>query len=232
MKTLALVPARSGSKGIPGKNIREFCGRPLLAWAVEVGRATCDRTIVSTDSDEYAAVAKRYGAEAIRRAPGLAADDTPMLAVVRHALAGLWLTEEWEPDVVVILQPTQPKRTVQHVVDALALLEDRKADSVVSVVEMPAHLSPDYVLTIGHSGQLWPHQAYRSEPYTLDAMVTRRQAADPSYYRDGTVYAVRTEVVDRHGLYGYRCIPLIIPAHESVTLDTEDDWQRAVSMVS
>jgi CMP-N-acetylneuraminic acid synthetase len=217
LTTLALIPARSGSKGIPGKNVRMFAGRPLLAWATKVGRKVCDRAVVSTDDPTYAAAGR---VDVILRPPGLATDETPMLPVIQHALKSL---EPWRPDVVVLLQPTQPLRTPGHVRAALKLLEETGADSVVSVVEVPPHYRPEYVMTIHGVGCLHPYLANDSNP-------TRRQDAQSAYSRDGTVYAIRRQTIEDGSLYGQDCRPLLIPRGESVNLDTEEDWTMAEAM--
>lgn len=211
MKTLALVPARSGSKGVPGKNTRDFCGRPLMAWAIQIGRLTCDETYVSTDDPNIGLLASQYGAKVIVRPAELATDEAPMLPVIQHALAALEGT--FDPDVVVLLQPTQPLRTAEHVRRAMTLLTD-DWDSVVSVVES---VSPDLISMI-YAGRL-----------ILPSEVTRRQDARPGYVRDGTVYVIRREAIDEGTLYG-DCRAMVIPAGESVNIDTEEDWRQAERM--
>lgn len=221
LTTLALVPARSGSKGIPGKNTRMFGDRPLLAWAIVVGRMTCSRTCVSTDDPAIGVLGAQYGAEVIVRSAELATDEAPMVGVVRHALEAL---RGPVPDVVVLLQPTQPFRTPLHVRAALALLESSGADSVASVVAVPAHQSPEYAMSITDGWLL---------PFLPEGeFVTRRQDARPAWYRDGTVYAVRPETIIAGTLYGRHCRALVIPSRESVTLDTEDDWMEAERLLA
>lgn len=219
MKTLALVPARSGSKGIPGKNIRMFAGKPLLAWAVEVGKATCDLTLVSTDSADYARIAESYGAGVIMRPPELAADETPMLPVIQHALASSWVGHgTWRPDLVVLLQPTSPLRTAEQV---RATLEIQGTwGSLVSVGRIPAHFAPDYALRI-EGVFLTGYQANESM-----STVQRRQDARPAYYRDGLVYVIRRQVIEAGSLYGRFSYPIFL-AEDSLPLDTEADWEKA-----
>lgn len=212
-RTLALIPARSGSKGLPGKNVRPFCGKPLLLWAIEIGLETCDRTVVSTDSADYAILASLQGCDVLERPESLARDDTPMLEVVQNALNAL------RSDVVVLLQPTSPLRTTEHVLEALRLLEVKQADSVVSVVQIPQHMSPDYSGSIKEDGRL------------VFSPAIRRQDTRLAYYRDGTVYVTRAEFIREGSLYGHKCIPLIIPADESATIDSEEDWKRAEAMM-
>lgn len=219
---LALVPARGGSKGIPGKNIRPLAGHTLIDYVARVVRdcGAIDRAILSTDAADIAAEGRRVGLEVpfLRPAP-LAGDDTPMLPVIEHAVAALE-SSGWSPDIVVLLQPTAPLRRPDHVRRALALLRDGRSDAVASVVALPPHLSPDYVMRIENGGLV---------PFLPEgARTTRRQQARPAYVRDGTVYAFWTRTLrDHHSIYGERCAPLLIPAAESITLDSEEDWAEA-----
>ena len=219
---LALVPARGGSKGIPDKNIRLLAGRTLLEYAARaaVDSGVVDRAILSTDSERVAAEGRRVGLEVpFLRPSELARDDTPMLPVIEHAVA--WLEASgWTPEIVLLLQPTSPGRRPDHIRQALTLLRESGADSVVTVVELPRHLSPDYVMRI-EDGRLVPF-------LPEGAHVTRRQDARPAFVRDGTVYAFwRRTLRDCHSIYGKHCRPLPIPARDSLTIDTSDDWEEA-----
>lgn len=223
LSTIAVIPARGGSKGVPRKNLRPLRGRSLVARAVEIGLATCSAVVVSSDDARINREAVEAGAGFVLRPAELATDEAPMLPVVQHAIRGL------KGDVVVLLQPTQPLRTAAHVLAALSLLAETDAASVVSVVEVPQHFSPDYVLDLGGMGEAWPWDDPGGD---LDRMATRRQTARRSYSRDGTVYVVRREVVEAGSLYGRDCRALVIQPGESVNIDDEDDWRRAESMVT
>lgn len=204
---------RMGSKSIPGKNTRIYKGRPLFAWAIKAGHKAASTVYVSTEDESMREMVEWNDAKFILRPLELAQDDTPMLPVVQHALSRM----PERPDVILLLQPTSPWRRPQHLFEALQMLQDGGADSVVSVVEIPQHYSPDFAFKIdGH--RLLPFH----EP-----LPARRQDCRPAYSRDGTVYALRPEVIDEGSLYGRDCRPLIIPATESVNLDTEEDWLRA-----
>jgi CMP-N-acetylneuraminic acid synthetase len=219
---LGLVPARGGSKGVPGKNVRPLAGRTLLDYTAGAARDSgiVDRIVLSTDSEEIAEAGRRAGLEVpfMRPAP-LAQDDTPMLPVIEHAIMAL-VESGWTPDVIVLLQPTSPLRRPWHIRDAVTTLRETKADSVVTVVELPRHLSPDYVMRI-EDGLLRPF-------LPNGAGVTRRQDARAAYSRDGTVYACWRYTIDRFGsLYGDRCHPLIVSAADSLSIDSPDDWAEA-----
>jgi CMP-N,N'-diacetyllegionaminic acid synthase len=221
-RVLGIVPARGGSKGVPGKNLRALAGRPLLEYtaraALESG--VLDRTILSTDSQEIADAGLGAGLEVpFMRPASLAQDDTPMLPVLEHAVAAL-AADGWEADVIVLLQPTSPLRRPSHVRDAVIRLRETGADSVVTVVELPRHLSPDYVMRID-DGVLRPFLPEGSR-------ITRRQDARPAYSRDGTVYACWRRTIERFGsIYGERCQPLIVDAADSLSIDSPDDWAAA-----
>ena len=222
MKILALVPARGGSRGIPGKNIRELHGKPLLAYTAEAARETnlFDRIVLSTDSEQIAEVGRPLGLETpFLRPSELAADDTPMLPVIEHALGEL-ANEGFEPEVIVLLQPTAPLRRPEHVRAAVQLLRSTNCDAVVSVVEVPKHYSPDFVLRLDGD---------RLRPFLPRGEgVHRRQDARRSFSRDGTVYAFWQRTLTKHGsIYGEDCRPLIISREQSINLDNEDDWAAA-----
>jgi CMP-N-acetylneuraminic acid synthetase len=191
-----------------------FHGKPLVSWAIEVGLRTCTRTVVTSDDPDVLRIAEGHGVEAIERPWDLAQDDTPMLDVLRHVLA----VETKSSDALVLLQPTQPLRTDAHVRAAVKLL-DRGVDSVVSVVPIPAHMSPDYAVTL-ESGLL---SAFLAKP------PSRRQDCRPAYYRDGTVYVIRWGLLRKGKMYGVS-VPLILGVDESVSIDTEADWTRAERM--
>jgi CMP-N-acetylneuraminic acid synthetase len=219
---LAIVPARGGSKGVPGKNVRKLAGRTLLDYAALAARESgvVDRIVLSTDSAEIADAGKRAGLEVpFMRPSSLAQDDTPMLPVIQHAIGAL-AADGWTADVVALLQPTSPLRRPSHVRDAVTMLRDTNADSVVTVVELPRHLSPDYVMRI-EDGVLRPFLAE-------GARVTRRQDARPAYARDGTVYVCWRATLEKFGnIYGERCQPLILDAADSLSIDSPADWAEA-----
>jgi CMP-N-acetylneuraminic acid synthetase len=219
---LGIVPARGGSKGLPGKNLRPLAGQPLLAYAARVAKESgvLDRIILSTDSVEIADVGRQVGLEVpFMRPASLAADDTPMAPVLMHAVETL-AGAGWLAEVIVLLQPTSPLRRPEHIRDAVRLLRESGASAVATVVELPRHLSPDYVMKID-GGRLKP---FLPEGQTL----TRRQDARPAYVRDGTVYACWRTTLERFGnVYGERCLPLVLDAADSLSIDTAADWAEA-----
>lgn len=221
-RVLAIVPARSGSKGVPDKNLRPLAGRTLLEYTADAARGSgvIDRIVLSTDSEAIAAAGRQAGVEVpFMRPAELARDDSPMLPVLQHAIGELE-RGGWSPEYVVLLQPTSPLRRASHVREAVDLLRRSGADSVVTVIEVPKHLSPDYVMRIDQ-GVLRPFLPEGER-------VTRRQDVRPAYSRDGTVYACRRDTLERFAsIYGERCLPLLIDARDSLSIDTPDDWAAA-----
>jgi CMP-N,N'-diacetyllegionaminic acid synthase len=227
MSVLGIVPARGGSKGVPGKNVRPLAGQTLLEYTARAARESgvLDRVILSTDAAEIAEAGRRAGLEVpFMRPASLGADDTPMLPVIQHVLDALASCGS-SPDIVVLLQPTSPLRRPEHIREAVAMLRETKADSVVTVVEVPRHLSPDYVMRINDG---------RLEPFLPEgARVTRRQDARSAYSRDGTVYAFWRATIERSGgIYGDDCRPLLLDAHQSLSIDTQADWDAAERLLA
>lgn len=224
LNVLGLVPARGGSKGVPGKNQRLLAGRTLLDYAAQAGRdsGVIDRLVLSTDSQEIAQLGACAGIEVpFLRSPMLALDTTPMVDVVTDAVLRL-AGEGWHPDMIVLLQPTSPLRRPRAVRAAVEMLIDRADDydSVVSVVAVPQHLSPDYVMHIEREVLLMPFLSDRPP-------ITRRQDARQAYFRDGTVYAFWARNLVSRDIYGAHCAPLILDERDSLTIDTEADWAEA-----
>ncbi len=228
---LALIPARGGSKSIPRKNIRPFAGHPLIAWSIAAARAAemVTRIIVSTDDEEIAAVARRYGAEVpFMRPPELAQDDTPDLPVFEHALRVLEEGENYRPEIIVHLRPTSPLRKVWHIDQAvLRLLEHPEADSIRSV--SPPSQNPFKMYRIGADGLL---QALVEVPGMPEAYNMPRQALPAVYWHNGYIDAFWADtVMEQHSMSGRRILPLTLSAEEWIDLDTPEDWARAENLV-
>jgi CMP-N,N'-diacetyllegionaminic acid synthase len=220
LSVVGLIPAREGSKGLPRKNLAPLAGKPLVTWAIEVSEASdsIDRTVVSTDSEEIATLARELAVDVLGRPPELAADDTPMLDVVLHALRELSGTE-----VLVLLQPTSPLRRAEHVDEAVRLLRETGADSVVSVVEVPHQFTPNSLMEL-REGRLTPLVA---------ATVTRRQDKPTLYARNGpAVLVLRADRVGSpEGLYGGDCRPYVMDARDSIDVDGPLELELAEALL-
>jgi CMP-N,N'-diacetyllegionaminic acid synthase len=221
VRLLAIIPARGGSKGIPRKNIHPLCGRPLIAYSIDAARASraIDRTVVSTDDDEIAAISGSLGAEVRVRPAVLAQDDTPTRAVLENVVAEL-AGEGYRPDAVVTLQPTSPLRTARHIDAAAALFAaDPRADSLVSCVEVPHVFHPSSVMRRTADGYL--------EPFLAEPQPHRRQDKTPVFARNGAaIYITRTLRIAEY-VFGGRLIPFLMDADSSVDIDTLDDLSLA-----
>ena len=222
MDVLGVIPARGGSKGIPHKNLTLLHGTPLLAYTCEQARLakTLTRVILSTDDPAIASYAHEQSIEVpFTRPQELATDDTPMVEVVQHVLRALG-AQGYLPDVVVVLQPTSPLRRATDIDEAVRLLVDSGADSVVSVVEIPHQFIPSSLFKL-EEGTLVPYQA---GPQPL-----RRQDKPILYARNGpAVLAVRSHVIaESRNLYGGVCRPLVMPWAVSVDIDGPEDLALA-----
>jgi CMP-N-acetylneuraminic acid synthetase len=218
MEVVALIPARGGSKGIPRKNLVHVGGRSLLAWAVEAAQESHSvaNVVVSTDDDEIAAEAERLGAAVLRRPAELAADEVPMVDVVKHALAELGTV-----DVLVVLQPTSPLRRAHHVEEAVTLLERTGADSVVGVVEVPHRFEP---------GSLMALEGERL--VRLGDSPLRRQDKPVLYARNGPAVLVLRPDQLGDDIYGGDCRPYVMDALSSLDIDSEDDLRLVESVLA
>lgn len=227
MKVLGIIPARGGSKGVPRKNIRLLAGKPLLAYTAEAALKSqrLTRVILSTEDNEIAGIAKQCGIEVpFMRPAELAADTAPTLPVVQHALTILRERGE-EFDAVCLLQPTNPLRRAEDIDNCIDLLERTGADSVVSVLPVPAEFNPAWVYVQGSNG-------FIALSNGEDEPIPRRQDLPAAFHRDGTVYVTRTSVImDRGSLYGSKVHAYKIDPLFSVNIDTEEDWNAVRSRI-
>jgi N-acylneuraminate cytidylyltransferase len=231
-ETLALIPARGGSKGIPRKNIRPFAGFPLVAWSIAAAKeTTCvSRIIVSTDDPEIADVARECGAETpFLRPVELAQDSTTDLPVFEHALEYLDEREGYRPDVVVQLRPTSPIRPRGIVDEAVRiLLAHKDADCVRGVV--PAGQNPHKMWRFAGEGQpMKPLLEVEGIPEPYNAP---RQILPPIYWQTGHIDAIRVSTIaNKHSLTGDVIYPLLIDPRYTIDIDTLADWAKYEALV-
>lgn len=225
---LALIPARGGSKGIPRKNIRLFSGFPLIAWSIAAAlqAKTVTRTIVSTDDEEIASVAREWGAQTpFLRPMEWAQDQTTDLPVFEHALKWLAENENYHPAAVVQLRPTSPIRPRDCVDAAVRILSDHPgADSVRGVV--PAGQNPHKMWRLPE-GENSPMKNLLDVPGIDEPYNAPRQILPPVYWQTGHIDAIRTATILGGSMSGRTVYPLVIDARYTVDLDSLNDWVKA-----
>ena len=226
---MAVIPARGGSRGIPGKNVRSFLGKPLLAWTIEVARESgvFARVLVSTDNEEIAEAGKRYGADVpFRRPPELARDETPTALVIRHAMEWCRSHNQELPEVVMVLEPTSPCRRPFHLIETAALFKQRAVESVASVSEVPHHYVHEKLLRLHPDGTMTG-----MDGTPIRDMRHRRQELPTYYAFNGLVFACRSALImrDPTTLWGERVTAYCIDRKYNLDLDVPEDWAVAES---
>jgi CMP-N,N'-diacetyllegionaminic acid synthase len=220
---LGLIPARGGSKGVARKNLAACGGKPLIVHSLDAAKGSkrLDEVIVSTDDPEIADVAVAAGVSVpFVRPSELSADDTPMLAVVRHAIDFMERAGR-AVDAVVLLQPTSPLRTAAHIDTAVALFEKQDADTVVSVVRIPHQFLPAAAMRMDGEGQL-------AFLFPDMARPTRRQDKPALYARNGpAILVTRATVASSGTLFGRRLIGYEMEAIDSLDVDDAADLRLA-----
>lgn len=226
MSVLALIPARGGSKGIPGKNLKQICGRSLVEWSIFHAQQSTlvDRVIVSTDSEQIQKIALNAGAEVPFLRPSELAGDTVLdYPVFEHALQWLRENESITPDIIVHLRPTAPYRCNGWIDATISmLLNTLDADAVRSVSEVTQH--PYRVFELDKYGMLVPvMQARHPNPALL-----RRQELPMMYFYNCVIDVTRAStIIDKKSMTGDRLAPWFMPADQVVDIDTPMDLAYA-----
>ena len=187
MKIVAIIPARGGSKGVPRKNIQLLAGKPLIAHTIEqaLQARQINRTIVSTDDAEIAAISEQYGAEVVMRPPELASDTASSESTLLHTLEYLQQTEEYQPDLVVFLQCTSPLRQPDDIDNAINVIIKDNADSLISLTA-----SEEFI---------WTKVGKEFTSLSFDYKNRkRRQELDTIYYENGSLYVFKPETLRKY----------------------------------
>lgn len=225
MKILVIIPARGGSKGIPGKNIKPLNGKPLIYYTIDCARAICaDEDIcVSTDDEKIISVVEKYGLKVpFIRPTELATDTAGTYEVLLHAL-NFYEQQGKHFDVVLLLQNTSPFRKAEHVMEALRLYTP-EIDMVVSVKECAAN--PYYcVFEENQEGYLHISKG--------NGNIIRRQDAPKVYEYNGAIYVINVDSLKQMPLYAFpRRVKFVMDAESSIDLDTMLDWKMAEMIMS
>ncbi|MFC1926569.1 cytidylyltransferase domain-containing protein [Chloroflexota bacterium] len=222
--TIAIIPARGGSKGVPRKNIRLLAGKPLIAYSIEVALKSklIDRVLVSTEDNEIAEIAAKFGAEVIKRPQELARDNTPSLPVFQHVIRYLDQEEGYHPETIVVLQPTSPLRTEEDIEQAMKKLSETNCDAVVSVCDLEH--PPDWMYVLdGDKLKYFIRDENR---------VHRRQDAAKVYRSNGAIYITRRDVIiEQNSLFGKDTRAILMPPERSIDIDSEIDLELAELLI-
>lgn len=227
MAIIGLIPARGGSKGIPGKNLALCGGRPLLAHTAvaALNAKSLDRVILSTDDPAIANVGKEWGLDVpFVRPAELASDTASSLSVMVHALK--WAQSGGtHVEAIVLLQPTSPLRGARQIDEAVALLLDSGADTVVSVVEVPHRFHPQSLMRIEKDAL---HPLIEGGDFVL-----RRQDLPTLYARNGpAILVIRPAQIATGHFYSGNTVPYVMPSIDSLDVDTPEDLELADAIIS
>jgi CMP-N,N'-diacetyllegionaminic acid synthase len=233
---LCVVPARSGSQAVKHKNIRDFLGKPLLAHSISQVRQSKHfdnmRIIVSTDSERYAAIARNYGAECpFLRPPELSGPLSTDVDCMQHCLQWLKEQENYVPDFVLHLRPTQPLRLIADIDTCIDIFKNKRHmyDSLRSVVEVDKSPFKMYTVKLEENADegptlrpLFPELDGLHEPFN-----NARQLLPRAYLHNGYIDIVNTEVLNKGFMSGEKIFPHIMKKEDTVDIDTEEDWVHA-----
>lgn len=224
MRILGVIPARGGSKGVPGKNIKLLEDLPLLAYTAQSALASklLTKVILSTDCPSIAAVAEQYAIEVpFLRPETLATDTASSIAVVQHAVSYLENQREFF-DAVCLLQPTSPFRPKGFIDKAIQKFIQDGADALVSVLPVPHEFNPHWVFEPNEKGLL--------QIATCDKeIIKRRQDLPQAFFRDGSIYITKTSVIKEGSFYGTKLSYLENHPDFYVNIDTLEDWEKATA---
>ena len=226
MNIVGIIPARGGSVGVPLKNIRPLAGKPLIAYTIEVALKSqmLDRVIVSTDHDEIAKISKEYGASVPFKRPASISEDVETELVLQHAVEWLEKNEDYSPDIIVLLQPTQPMRIVDDIDNSIKKLVETGADSVSTVTDIEGH-RPEWMLYLDNkTGKIVPYNT----PFVDDGVplikLIARQDFNKLYRLNGVVFAAtRKLLMEKCQLVGKNAYGIPIPEERALDIDTMTD---------
>lgn len=224
---LAVITARGGSKGLPGKNIKLLGGKPLIVYSIESANKSklITHTIVSTDYEDIAETSRRHGADVpFLRPAELAEDTTPHVPVMQHAIKFMEDKLGITFDYTVIFQPTSPFRTLEDIDGTIQKLIDTGADSAVSIVEVEGGSHPIKMKKLEGDTLL---------PYCIEEVEgTRRQDLPICYKRSAAIYAMKRDLIMNGRLFGDHIVGYIVPKERSIDIDDQFDFMKAEYMLA
>ncbi len=227
MEVLGFIPARANSKGIPGKNIKLLNGKPLIGYTIEEGKKSrINRLIVSTDSPKIAKTSQAFGAEVpFLRPAELSQDDSAIEDSLLDTINKLKESEGYQPDIIVLLQPTSPLRKADHINDCLDLLEEKKVDSIVSVSEPIEH--PAEMVYWDDTGEM----CFLSDLFFQEKKTQRQQY--PSFlFLNGAVFAFQYQsFIEKKSRFGDKTLPYRMRQIDSIDIDSKGDFTIAEAIL-
>lgn len=223
MKILGIIPARSGSKGVPGKNIKLLGNKPLIQFTIEAALASksLHTVMVSTDGEDIANVCRSAGAEVpFIRPANLALDTTSSIDVVIHVLE-YYRSLQDSFDAICLLQPTSPFRPTGFIDSCVQQFIDSQADALISVLPVPHEYNPHWTFE-SKEGSYLKIATGESE------IIKRRQDLPQAYFRDGSVYLTQSDIIlQQKSFLGQKTAFKVSDPARYVNIDTPDDWEKA-----
>jgi N-acylneuraminate cytidylyltransferase/CMP-N,N'-diacetyllegionaminic acid synthase len=223
VEILAIIPARGGSKRVPGKNIRNFCRKPLIAWTIEAAKNSnlINRVIVSTNDKKIVAVSKKYGAEVpFIRPEELSTHTATTMAVIEHSLSFMKKRDNYVPDILCVLQPTSPLRNSKHIDEAIKLMIRTEADACVSVAENK--VNPYYSNTIDKNSMF--HNYIKGTGRKFATKIK----PEKTYMLNGAMFLIKPKVfLKEKTLEPRKTAAYIMSEQDSVDIDNEHDFKIA-----
>lgn len=233
---LTIIPARSGSKGVPNKNIKKFRDKPLLAWSIEQAKQTeyykegNMKIIVSTDSEKYKEIALKWGAEVpFLRPKELSKDLSTDYEFINHALNWLKENKKYTPDIILQLRPTSPYRKIEDINKCLKIFIENinDFDSLRTVVPFEKSPYKMYVINENKLEPLFNQVNSIKEPFNQC-----RQKLPQAYLHNGYIDIYKTSVIKNGILSGEKIYPYIMSKNDTIDIDTESDWKKAELFLS
>jgi len=227
VKTLIIIPARSGSKGLPDKNIKLLGGKPLIYWTARaINKANLNNAfaVLSTDSNHYAKVGKECGLEShFLRPPELSRDQSSAIEVINHSLQCFENIYGYQPKLVMWLQPTSPFRTAEHINQALELIQQENTDSVIGCQQIFRDESTLFHLQLDYLSALSDKQKVQHRRQEVPCLLTP----------NGSMYLIKTHLFNQlQSFYPPNTVPLICDKIASIDIDNEQDWFIAESIIN
>ncbi len=225
--TLGVIPARGGSKGVPGKNIKKLLDKPLIQYTIEAAKkSNLDRVIVSTDCEQIANLSISLGVDVpFLRPTELASDDSKSIDVMAHSLSEMEKLDDCNYEYLMMLQPTTPFRTFKNINDSLNLIkESKKIDSVISVVDVQGN----------HPARMkFIKDGFLIDPTFCEKVENQnRQELKKMYIRNGAIYLSKTEYILKRSFKGLNSKALIMSKNQSVNIDSFDDFNYAEYIIN